>query len=190
MTSGTRTQPDRTEPPVQPMSLKDRQEAVYSAMLMAAMAGRRTLVLADAVRGGTGLTDRLHAYMVSAGALVLTASARPGMKLEDLLAAAASTQGIAVPSGDLGDLAQALEAALDDSGSGFLMVRDAHLLTPSVVGDLLELSASETESGLYMQVLLAGNAGLEALLERPMLAEVIETTAPAVWHSARISPAV
>src|SRR5690349_23694933 len=167
MTSGTRTPLDQTEQPAPlPVSLKDRQEAIYSAMLMAAMAGRRALVLADMVRGGTNLTDRLHAYMVSAGALVLTASARRGMMLEVLLAEAARTQGISVPSDDLGDLAQALEGALNEAGTGFLLVRDAHLLTPAVVAELLELSASETETGLYLQVLLAGDAGLEALLER------------------------
>ena len=189
MTSGTRNSPDQIEQSVPDCGdLQARQEAIYNAMLLAVMAGRRTLVLADAVRGGTNLPDRLQSYMVSAGALVISAWARPGMKLDDLLAEAALEQGIAVPAGDLGELAQALEKALEEAGSGLLVVRDAHLLAPPVVADLFELSASETEMGLYMQVLLAGGSGLEALLERPMLAETIEAVSPARWHIDDLPP--
>jgi len=126
------------------------QDAVYNRVLMAAMAGRRTMVVTDYTGGdGTLAGRRMVDYMNSSGGIALTATGYRGARLEDLLSEAAVGIGLK-RSSDLEELALSLEQALDAAGSGLFVIFDAHLLSAPVIGDLCELSGSDTESGVYM----------------------------------------
>ena len=113
--------------------------------------------------------------------MALTATGIPGARLEDLLAEAAAGLGLK-RSGDLEDLALSLERSLDAAGSGLLVIFDAHLLSAPVIGELCELSGSDTESGLYMQVLLTGGPGLDAQFDKPGLANAARQVASSRWR--------
>ena len=153
MTSDTDT-PSRAADPI--------QDAVYNRVLMAAMAGRRMMVVSDYTGGDAAVTGRRMAdYMSSSGGMALTATGYRDATLEDLLSEAAAGLGLKC-SGGLEDLALSLERLLDAAGAGLLVIFDAHLLSAPVIGDLFELSGSNIDSGLYMQILLTGGPGLDA----------------------------
>ena len=66
MTSGTDTSPKAADP---------IQEAVYNRVLMATMAGRRTMVVTDYTGGnGAVIGRRMADYMSSSGGMALTAT--------------------------------------------------------------------------------------------------------------------
>jgi len=158
------------------------QDAVYNRVLMAAMAGRRTMVVTDYTGGdGTLAGRRMVDYMNSSGGIALTATGYRGARLEDLLSEAAVGIGLK-RSSDLEELALSLEQALDAAGSGLFVIFDAHLLSAPVIGDLCELSGSDTESGVYMQVLLTGGPGLDAQFEKPGLANAARQVASSRWR--------
>lgn len=158
------------------------QDAVYNRVLMAAMAGRRTMVVTDYTGGDGALAGRRMAdYMNSSGGIALTATGYRGARLEDLLSEAAEGIGLK-RSSDLEELALSLEQALDAAGSGLFVIFDAHLLPAPVIGDLCELSGSDTESGVYMQVLLTGGPGLDAQFEKPGLANAARKVASSRWR--------
>jgi hypothetical protein len=158
------------------------QDAVYNRVLMAAMAGRRTMVVTDYTGGNGSVAGRRMAdYMNSSGGVALTATGYRGARLEDLLSEAAVGIGLK-RSNDLEELALSLERSLDAAGSGLLVIFDAHLLSAPVIGDLCELSGSDTESGLYMQVLLTGGPGLDAQFEKPGLANAARLVASSRWR--------
>lgn len=158
------------------------QDAVYNRVLMAAMAGRRTMVVTDHTGGNGALAGRRMAeYMNSSGGIALTATGYRGARLEELLSEAAEGIGLK-RSSDLEELALSLEQALDAAGSGLFVIFDAHLLPAPVIGDLCELSGSDTESGVYMQVLLTGGPGLDAQFEKPGLASAARKVASSRWR--------
>jgi hypothetical protein len=173
MTSGMDTSARAADP---------MQDAVYNRVLMAAMAGRRTMVVTDYTGGDGALAGRRMAdYMNSSGGIALTATGYRGARLEDLLSEAAEGIGLK-RSSDLEELALSLEQALDAAGSGLFVIFDAHLLSAPVIGDLCELSGSDTESGVYMQVLLTGGPGLDAQFEKPGLANAARQVASSRWR--------
>jgi hypothetical protein len=179
-TSGTDTSPKTADP---------IQDAVYSRVLMATMAGRRTMVVTDYTGGNGALPGRRMAdYMSSSGGMALTATGYRGATFEDILTEAAAGIGLK-RTGDLEELALALERTLDTAGSSLLVVFDAHLLSAPVIGELFELSASNTESGLYMQVLLTGGPGLDAQFDKPGLANVARQVASSRWRIEAAIPA-
>ena len=166
------------------------QDAVYNRVLMAAMAGRRTMVVSDYTGGNGAVTGRRMAdYMSSSGGMALTATGYRNATLEDLLSEAAAGLGLK-RSGDLEELALSLERALDAAGSGLLVVFDAHLLSAPVIGDLFELSGSDTDSGLYMQILLTGGPGLDAQFDKPGLANAARQVASSRWRIENEAPPV
>jgi hypothetical protein len=151
-------------------------------VLMAAMAGRRTMVVTDYTGGDGALAGRRMAdYMNSSGGIALTATGYRGARLEDLLSEAAEGIGLK-RSSDVEELALSLEQALDAAGSGLFVIFDAHLLSAPVIGDLCELSGSDTESGVYMQVLLTGGPGLDAQFEKPGLVNAARQVASSRWR--------
>jgi hypothetical protein len=173
MTSGMDTSARAADP---------MQDAVYNRVLMAAMAGRRTMVVTDYTGGDGALAGRRMAdYMSSSGGIALTATGYRNARLEDLLSEAAEGIGLK-RSSDLEELALSLEQALDAAGSGLFVIFDAHLLSAPVIGDLCELSGSDTESGVYMQVLLTGGPGLDAQFEKPGLANAARKVASSRWR--------
>jgi hypothetical protein len=158
-------------------------------VLMAAMAGRRMIVVSDYTGGDAALTGRRMAdYMSSSGGMALTATGYRDATLEDLLSEAAAGLGLK-SSGDLEDLALSLERALDAAGAGLLVIFDAHLLSAPVIGDLFELSGSNTDSGLYMQILLTGGPGLDAQFGKPGLANAAGQVASSRWRIENEAPA-
>ncbi len=166
------------------------QDAVYNRVLMAAMAGRRTMVVSDYTGGNGAVTGRRMAdYMSSSGGMALTATGYRNATLEDLLSEAAAGLGLK-RSGDLEELALSLERALDAAGSGLLVIFDAHLLSAPVIGDLFELSGSDTDSGLYMQILLTGGPGLDAQFDKPGLANAARQVASSRWRIENEAPPV
>ena len=166
------------------------QDAVYSRVLMAAMAGRRTMVVSDYTGGnGAVIGRRMADYMSSSGGMALTATGYRNATLEDLLSEAAAGLGLK-RSDDLEELALSLERALDAAGSGLLVIFDAHLLSAPVIGDLFELSASDTDSGLYMQILLTGGPGLDAQFDKPGLANAARQVASSRWRIENEAPPV
>jgi hypothetical protein len=183
MASGIDSSFGTTDPAMgQPSDAVARQDTVYNRMLMATVAGRRTMVVTDCTGdNGAQLGRRMADYMTSLGGMALAATAYRGAKVEDLLAEAAAGLGLK-RSGDLEDLALSLERSLDAAGSGLLVVFDAHLLSAPVIAELLELSASDTESGLYMQVLLTGGPGLDAQFDKPGLANTARQVASSRWR--------
>jgi hypothetical protein len=165
------------------------QDAVYKRVLMAAMAGRRMMVVSDYTGGNGAVTGRRMAdYMSSSGGMALTATGYRNATLEDLLSEAAAGLGLK-RSGDLEELALSLERSLDAAGSGLLVVLDAHLLSAPVIGDLFELSGSDTDSGLYMQILLTGGPGLDAQFAKPGLANAANQVASSRWRIENEAPA-
>jgi hypothetical protein len=165
------------------------QDAVYNRVLMAAMAGRRTMVASDYTGGnGAVIGRRMADYMSSSGGMALTATGYRDATLEDLLSEAASGLGFK-RSGDLEELALSLERALDAAGSGLLVIFDAHLLSAPVIGDLFELSGSNTDSGLYMQILLTGGPGLDVQFDKPGLANAARQIAASRWRIENAAPA-
>jgi hypothetical protein len=183
MTSGADFSSGSTDPAMgQPLDAAARQDAVYNRMLMATVAGRRTMVVTDCTGdNGARLGRRMAEYMTSLGGMSLTATGYRDAELEDLMAEAAAGLGLK-RSGDLEDLALALERALDAAGSGLLVIFDAHLLSAPVIGELLQLSGSDTESGLYIQILLTGGPGLDVQFDKPGLANAARQIASSRWR--------
>jgi len=153
------------------------------------MAGRRTMVVTDYTGGNGALPgSRMADYMSSSGGMALTATGYRGATFEDVLTEAAAGIGLK-RTGDLEELALALERTLDAAGPSLLVVFNAHLLSAPVIGELFELSASNTESGLYMQVLLTGGPGLDAQFDKPGLVNVARQVASSRWRIEADTPA-
>ncbi|UEM06429.1 hypothetical protein JL101_013655 [Skermanella rosea] len=189
MTSGIRIIPQNVAPTPEPAPdpLKER-EAAFNAVLMAVMAGRRVMVLSDGhPDAGRTLGRRMAGHMDSSCGLGLVATAHRGATVEDLLVQVSADLG-AGGSDDLERLALALERGLEAAGSGLLVVLDAHLLDAGTIADLFELSGSDTDDGLYMQVLLTGSPALDRLFDRPALAGAARQVASARWSIGQAAP--
>lgn len=148
---------------------------VFDGLLLALLARKRLLLLVgDAGSGRAAVFRQLVEQVASDGTLVLPVSARPGAEVEDLVGSA----GDAVLPSDSGErdfdtLIEELEERLDLAGCGLLAVENAGVLTPPVLGDLIDLTRSETAGGRFLQVLLCGTPEMERSLARPGLAEAV-----------------
>ncbi|MBP2294796.1 ankyrin repeat domain-containing protein [Azospirillum rugosum] len=178
---------DRTAPKATPSStpqlgtpsqagrLRPDQMEVFDGLLLALLARKRLLLLVgDAGSGRAAVFRQLVEQVESDGALVLPVSASPGAQVEDLVGSA----GDAVLPSDNGErdfdtLIEELEERLDLAGAGLLAVENAGVLTPPVLGDLIDLTRSETAGGRFLQVLLCGTPEMERSLARPGLAEAV-----------------
>ncbi len=173
---------DRTAPKATPSStpsqagrLRPDQMEVFDGLLLALLARKRLLLLVgDAGSGRAAVFRQLVEQVASDGALVLPVSASPGAQVEDLVGSA----GDAVLPSDNGErdfdtLIEELEERLDLAGAGLLAVENAGVLTPPVLGDLIDLTRSETAGGRFLQVLLCGTPEMERSLARPGLAEAV-----------------
>ncbi len=159
----------------QPPRLRPDQAEVFDGLLLALLARKRLLLLVgDAGSGRSAVFQQLVEQVASDGALVLPVAATPGAQVEDLVGAA----GDAVLPSDDGErdfdtLVEELEERLDLAGAGLLAVDNAGVLAAPVLGDLIDLTRSETSAGRFLQVLLCGTPDLERTLARPGLAEAV-----------------
>lgn len=151
------------------------QKEVFDGLLLALLARKRLLLLVgDAGSGRAAVFKQLVEQVASDGALVLPVAASPGAQVEDLVGSA----GDAVLPSETGErdfdtLIEELEERLDLAGTGLLAVENAGVLTPPVLGDLIDLTRSETAGGRFLQVLLCGTPEMERSLARPGLAEAV-----------------
>lgn len=159
----------------QPPRLRPDQAEVFDGLLLALLARKRLLLLVgDAGSGRSAVFQQLVEQVASDGALVLPVAATPGAQVEDLVGAA----GDAVLPSDDGErdfdtLVEELEERLDLAGAGLLAVDNAGVLAAPVLGDLIDLTRSETSAGRFLQVLLCGTPDMERTLARPGLAEAV-----------------
>ncbi|HEV7371889.1 ExeA family protein, partial [Arenibaculum sp.] len=172
---GLREEPFDIEDPLRaPFASADHKEA-FNGFFLAIMARKRVMALfGETGMGKTTLLRSLIRHIEADGAVVLATTARPGMTVEDLiLSARPDIEPEAVS--DTAD-PEALEAVVNDveerienAGTGLLVVDEAHLLDLPVLTDLIELASSDTETGRYLQVLIAGDHKLERKLAEPEL---------------------
>lgn len=151
------------------------QMEVYEGLLLALLARKRLLVLVgDAGSGRAAVFRHLVEHVAADGALVLPVAASPGAQVEDLITAAGDA-ALPCETGDrdFDTLVEELEERLDLAGAGLLAVDNAAVLAPPTVGDLIELTRSETPGGRSLQVLLCGSPELERTLAHPGLAEAV-----------------
>ncbi|WP_158045174.1 hypothetical protein [Skermanella pratensis] len=161
---------------------------MFNTVLMSVMAGRRVMVVADGYPdAGRALGSRMAGHMNSSCGLGLLATAHRGASVEDLLVQVSADLD-AGGSGDMERLALALERGLEAAGSGLLVVLDAHLLDAATVADLFELSGSDTDTGLYIQVLLTGSPALDRLFDDPALTGAARQVASARWSIGQAEP--
>ncbi|AWK86565.1 ankyrin repeat domain-containing protein [Azospirillum thermophilum] len=172
----------------------DAQRAeVYEGLLLALLARKRLLVLVGEVGSGRRAIFRdLVEHVASDGAMVLPVTARLGAEVDDLMREAGEA---ALPAEedeerDFDALIEALEERLELAGTGLLAVENAGLLAPPVLGDLIDLSRSETPSGRFLQILLCGTPELERTLARPGLAEAVRDLGVIYRLSPGASPTV
>jgi hypothetical protein len=159
-------------------------EETFKAVLVSAMAGSRAMAI---IAGGdddddaSTVASTVGSRMEGAGAKVMSATARPGATLMDLIdQVAAPMTGGGKDAGrgkDTGkgkdrgrggapDGATALALQLlQGEDAGFLAISQAHLLDPRTLENLLSLSQVEPGDGRVLQVLLSGNAALNKLLD-------------------------
>lgn len=147
--------------------LRPEQEEAFDGLLLAMLARKRLLILVAGERGERGRVFReLTDHVESDGSLVVTATGRSGMQVEDMIAGDAEDVDLETVVGEL-------EERLDLAGAGLLAVEEAQLLDGRVLADLADLSLSETPAGRFLQVLLCGSPELERALARPDLAEAV-----------------
>lgn len=158
-------------------------ETTFEAMVLATV-GRRpvTLLVGPPGAGKTTLLQRLINHWSESGCLLLAVVAQPGMDVEAIVRA--GTRDTGVQASGLDDLVETLEGRLDESGAGLLVVDDAHRLSPDVLAELVELSASRTDAGHYVQIVMGGVPALaEALadaIDEPLDAVAAVCTIPPV----------
>jgi len=147
--------------------MRPEQEEAFDGLLLAMLARKRLLILVGGDRGERGRVFReLADHVQSDGSLVVVATARAGMQVEDMIAGDAEDV-------DLEAVVAELEERLDLAGAGLLAVEEAQVLDGQALADLADLSLSETPAGRFLQVLLCGSPELERGLARPDLAEAV-----------------
>jgi hypothetical protein len=144
---------------------------LFNSLLVSLLMGRRVAVLLGTVEHGRSrLLRRLADHIGAGGALVLTTDARPDMGMRDLVLAAARPPG---GNQDFETLATFIDAELEAAGMGILVIDRAELLDPAVIRDLFNLAATDSPTGRYLQIVLAGTAGLERSLHHYGLADAL-----------------
>src|SRR3954470_16687675 len=137
-------------------------EETFKAVLVSAMAGSRAMAI---IAGGdddddaSTVASTVGSRMEGAGAKVMSATARPGATLMDLIgqvAAPMTGRGKGRGRGGVPDGPTALALQLlQGEDAGFLAISQAHLLDPRTLENLLSLSQVEPGDGRVLQVLLS-----------------------------------
>ena len=171
---GLREEPFRITPTARFTYASQEHEEAFNGFVLAVLARRRLMALyGETGSGKTSLLQELLDHMEREGTMVLAVAARPGMTVEDLIQEAGGellhdeTNG--QPLTDLDALVERLEQRLEEAGTGILIVDEAHELDLPVLYDLVDMASSDTETGRFLQVLLAGAPDLERMLAEPGL---------------------
>ncbi|EWY40129.1 hypothetical protein N825_03305 [Skermanella stibiiresistens SB22] len=149
-------------------------EEAFNGFTLAVVARRRVMALyGETGSGKTTLLQTLLDQLESEGTMVLAIAARTGMGVEDLIQEAGGELFLdetgGQPLGDMDSLVERLEQRLEETGTGVLIIDEAHLLDVPVLYDLVEMATSDTETGRFLQVLFAGEPDLERMLAEPGL---------------------
>jgi type II secretory pathway predicted ATPase ExeA len=171
---GLREEPFRITPTTRFTYASQEHEEAYNGFVLAVLARRRLMALyGETGSGKTTLLQELLDHMEAEGTMVLATAARPGMTVEDLIQEAGGEllhdEANGQPLTDLDALVERLEQRLEEAGTGVLIIDEAHELDIPVLYDLIEMAASDTETGRFLQVLLAGAPDLERMLAEPGL---------------------
>ena len=171
---GLREEPFRITPTARFTYASQEHEEAFNGFVLAVLARRRLMALyGETGSGKTSLLQELLDHMEGEGTMVLAVAARPGMTVEDLIQEAGGellhdeTNG--QPLTDMDALVERLEQRLEEAGTGVLIVDEAHELDLPVLYDLVDMASSDTETGRFLQVLLAGAPDLERMLAEPGL---------------------
>ncbi|MFM2044386.1 MAG: hypothetical protein RLY86_2962 [Pseudomonadota bacterium] len=170
-------------------ALADR-ETIFNGLLLAVIGRRRLLVVAgDGQAARVALLARLAAHVEADGCMVMTVTAAPGATVEDLVeVAGAGLLGRDYAGAPFERIVEALEARLDQAGTGFLIVEEAEKLAPDTLRDLVDLSGSITPAGRFLQVMLSGAAPLRDRIIQADLMPIIETVGT-LYHLGPVTPA-
>jgi len=173
---GLREEPFKITPSTRFTFASQEHEEAFNGFFLALLARRRIMALyGETGSGKTTLLQSLIDHVESDGSMVLAIAARPGMAVEDLIKEAGGEllldEDGNKPSTDLDALVERLEQRLEEAGTGVLVIDEAQNLDVSVIYDLVELAASDTETGRFLQILLSGTPDLERMLAEPGLDE-------------------
>lgn len=151
-------------------------ETIFNGLLLAVIGRRRLLVLVgDAPATRVGLLARLARHVEAEGCMVMTVAAATGVTVEDLLEVAGSSMlGPDCTPASFEELVDALEERLDLAGTGVLMIEESDRLSPDTLRDLVDLSASVSPSGRFLQILLSGGPEMISKLETADLLPTVE----------------
>jgi type II secretory pathway predicted ATPase ExeA len=175
---GLREEPFRITPTARFTYASQEHEEAYNGFVLAVLARRRLMALyGETGSGKTSLLQELLDHIEGEGTMVLAVAARPGMTVEDLIQEAGGellhSEANGQPLTDMDALVERLEQRLEEAGTGVLIVDEAHELDLPVLYDLVDMASSDTETGRFLQVLLAGAPDLERMLAEPGLEDAM-----------------
>ena len=175
---GLREEPFRITPTARFTYASQEHEEAFNGFVLAVLARRRLMALyGETGSGKTSLLQELLDHMEREGTMVLAIAARPGMTVEDLIQEAGGEllhdEANGQPLTDMDALVERLEQRLEEAGTGVLIVDEAHELDLPVLYDLVDMASSDTETGRFLQVLLAGAPDLERMLAEPGLEDAM-----------------
>ena len=175
---GLREEPFRITPTARFTYASQEHEEAFNGFVLAVLARRRLMALyGETGSGKTSLLQELLDHLEREGTMVLAVAARPGMTVEDLIQEAGGEllhdEANGQPLTDMDALIERLEQRLEEAGTGVLIVDEAHELDLPVLYDLVDMASSDTETGRFLQVLLAGAPDLERMLAEPGLEDAM-----------------
>lgn len=175
---GLREEPFTITPATRFTYASQEHEEAFNGFTLAVVARRRVMALyGETGSGKTTLLQALLDQLESEGTMVLAIAARHGMTVEDLIQQAGGElfldENGGQPLSDMDALIERLEQRLEEAGTGVLIVDEAQELDTGVLYDLVEMAASDTETGRFLQVLLAGTPDLERMLAEPGLEDTM-----------------
>nr|WP_305800068.1 ankyrin repeat domain-containing protein [Skermanella sp. TT6] len=175
---GLREEPFTITPATRFTYASQEHEEAFNGFTLAVVARRRVMALyGETGSGKTTLLQALLDQLESEGTMVLAIAASPGMTVEDLIQQAGGElfldENGGQPLSDMDALVERLEQRLEEAGTGVLIVDEAQELDVGVLYDLVEMAASDTETGRFLQVLLAGTPDLERMLAEPGLEDTM-----------------
>ncbi|UEM22547.1 ankyrin repeat domain-containing protein [Skermanella mucosa] len=175
---GLREEPFTITPATRFTYASQEHEEAFNGFTLAVVARRRIMALyGETGSGKTTLLQGLLDQLESDGTMVLAIAAKPGMTVEDLIQQAGGElfldENGGQPLSDMDALVERLEQRLEEAGTGVLIVDEAQELDVGVLYDLVEMAASDTETGRFLQVLLAGTPDLERMLAEPGLEDTM-----------------
>lgn len=171
---GLREEPFKITPTARFTYASQEHEEAFNGFVLAVLARRRLMALyGETGSGKTSLLQELLDHLEGDGAMVLAVAATPGMTVEDIIQEAGGEllhdEANGQPLTDMDALIERLEQRLEEAGTGVLIVDEVHELDLPVLYDLVDMASSDTETGRFLQVLLAGAPDLERMLAEPGL---------------------